>query len=67
MTNTGFLWELNPTQKYSSMLGVNLWVAEKTNNFTVTTPKSAPLSMNPIKSPFGNLKALQLCLYPLKD
>ena len=40
--DTDFLLELNPTQKQSSMLGVNLWVTETTNNFTGTTPKSAP-------------------------
>ena len=49
--DTDFLLELNPTRKYSSMLGVNLWVAETTNKFTGTTQKSAPLSMNPIQSP----------------
>ena len=48
--------ELNPTQKYSSMLGVNLWVAETTNNFIGTAPKSASLSMKPIQSPVLPIK-----------
>ena len=54
--NTDFLLELNPTRKSLSMLGVNLWVAETTNNFTGTTPKSAPLSMKPIQSPLVPIK-----------
>ena len=54
--DTDFLLEINPTQKYSSMLGVNLWVSETTNNFTGTTPNSAPLSMKPIQSPVVPIK-----------
>ena len=54
--DTDFLLELNPAQKYSSMLGVNLWVAETTNSFTGTTLKSAPLSMEPIQIPVVPIK-----------
>ena len=65
--DTGLLLELNPTQRHSSIMGVNLWVAKTTNKLAGTTQKSAPLSMKSIKIPFGNLKALQFCLYPLED
>ena len=54
--DTDFLLELIPTQKHSSMFGVNLWVAETTNKFTGTIPKSAPLSMKPIQSPVVPMK-----------
>ena len=49
--NTGLLLELNPTQRHSSILGVNLWVAETTNKLTGTTQNSAPLSMKLIQIP----------------
>ena len=54
--NTDFLLELNPTRKLLSLSGVNLWVAETTNNFTGTTPKSATLSMKPIQKPVVSIK-----------
>ena len=56
MPDTDFLLELNPTRKYSSMLGVNLWVAETTNKFTGTTPKNVPLSMKLIQIPVVPIK-----------
>ena len=54
--DTGLLLELNPTQRHSSKLGVNLWAAETKNKLTGTTQKSAPLSMNPIQSPVVPIK-----------
>ena len=42
---------LNPTQRNSSILGANLWVAETTNKSSDTTKKSAPLSMKSIQIP----------------
>ena len=48
--------ELNPTQRHSSKLGVNLWVAETTNKSTDTTQKIAPLSMKSIQSPVFPIK-----------
>ena len=39
----GHILELNPTQRQSSKLGVNLLVAETTNKLTSTTQNSAPL------------------------
>ena len=38
------------------MLGVNLWVAETTNNFTGATLKSAPLPMKLIQIPVVPIK-----------
>ena len=54
--NTGLLLELNPTQRHSSKLGVNLWVADTTNESADTTQKSATLSMKSIQSPVLPIK-----------
>ena len=54
--DTGLILEINPTQRHSSKLGVNLWVSETTNKFTGTTQKSAPLSMKLIQSPVAPIK-----------
>ena len=55
-TDTGLLLEINPTQRHSSILRVNLWVAETANKFTGTTQKSVPLSMKPIQIPVVAIK-----------
>ena len=54
--NTGLLLELNPTQRHSSKLGVNLWIAEITNKSTGTTPESEPLPMKLMQSPVLTIK-----------
>ena len=56
VSDTGLLLEFNPTQRQSSILGVNLWVSETTNKLTGTTQKSATISMNPKQSPMATIK-----------
>ena len=54
--NTAHILELNSTQRNSSKLGVNIWVAKTTNKSIDTTQKSATLSMKLIQSPVLPIK-----------